>query len=145
MILYNDWGKLCNRGYIHRRHPSYGVSFARIWMKIDRVIATPRCSNCDVKLLTSVENTLFDGCIRDMNVTLVYVMCHKRHHWVRMVGTDGPVPISLPGNLQLTCWPILGHAMHISIGTSQFIQYGVYIWRVTCITDIVNRFLSSLQ
>ena len=46
----NDWGKICIRGYIHKRHPrscphgvSNRVSFVRIWVKIVCVITTPHC------------------------------------------------------------------------------------------------------
>ena len=49
----NDWGKIRIRGYIHKRQiyiqyispsrASYGVSFVRTWVKIDRVITAPYC------------------------------------------------------------------------------------------------------
>ena len=44
----NDWGKICIRGYILKRHShttpswvSYGVFIVRIWVKIDHVIMAP--------------------------------------------------------------------------------------------------------
>ena len=43
----SDWGKICTRAYIHKRHlylpASYGVSSVRIWVKIDRVITALHC------------------------------------------------------------------------------------------------------
>ena len=50
----NDWGKICIGGYVHKRHPaviftkknsrvSYGVSFVRTWVKIDRIVTAPHC------------------------------------------------------------------------------------------------------
>ena len=40
-----DWGKICIRGYIHKKHPipcphgfAMGVSFVSIWVKIDHII-----------------------------------------------------------------------------------------------------------
>ena len=46
----NDWGKMYIRSYIHKNTPnmshsgvSYGVSFVRIWVKINRFITALHC------------------------------------------------------------------------------------------------------